>query len=73
MSAIEDTGALLHFLPPYSPDWNPAEEAFSKVKVMMKAMEMEVQTIEDINTIIYTAFSFITSEDCIGWIKDSSI
>ena len=40
---------------------------------MMKAMEMEIQTIEDIDTIIYAAFSFITHEDCIGWIEDSSI
>ena len=40
---------------------------------MMKAMEMEMQTIEDIDTIIYAAFSFITHEDCIGWIKDSGI
>lgn len=71
ISAIEDTGATLHFLPPYSPDWNPAEGAFSKVKAMMKAMEIEMQTIEDI--IIYAAFSFVTSEDCIGWIKDSGI
>lgn len=73
ISAIQDTGAILHFLPPYSPDWNPAEEAFSKVKTLMKAMEMEMQTIEDIDTIIYAAFSFVTSEDCIGWIKDSGI
>ena len=73
ISAIQDTGAILHFLPPYSPDWNPAEGAFSKVKTMMKAMEMEMQTIEDIDTIIYAAFSFITHEDCIGWIKDSGI
>ena len=27
---IEDTGALVHFLPPYSPDLNPTEEAFSE-------------------------------------------
>ena len=60
ISAIQDTGAILHFLPPYSPDWNSAEGAFSKVKTMMKAMEMEMQTIEDIDTIIYAAFSFIT-------------
>jgi len=73
LSAIEDTGALSYFLPPYSPDWNPAKEAFSKVKAMIKAMEMEMQTTEDIDTIIYAAFSFITAEDCIGWIKDSTI
>jgi len=29
---IEEHGAMLHFLPPYSPDLDPIEEAFSKVK-----------------------------------------
>ena len=53
ISAIQDTRAILHFLPPYSPDWNPAEGAFSKVKTMMKVMEMEMHAIEDIDTIIY--------------------
>ena len=30
---VNQTGALLHFLPPYSPDLNPIEECFAKVKV----------------------------------------
>ena len=30
--AIQSTGALVHFLPPYSPDFNPIEATFSKVK-----------------------------------------
>ena len=34
---IESTGALVQFLPPYSPDLNPIEEAFSKVKSALKA------------------------------------
>ena len=29
---VHQLGALVHFLPPYSPDYNPIEEAFSKVK-----------------------------------------
>jgi len=29
---IEEHGAMLHFLPPYFPDLDPIEEAFSKVK-----------------------------------------
>ena len=33
--------ALVHFLPPYSPDYNPIEEAFSELKSSMKAMEEE--------------------------------
>ena len=30
---IHDTGALIHFLPPYSPDYNPIERMFSKLKL----------------------------------------
>lgn len=36
---IEDVGAMVHFLPPYSPDFNPIELAFSKVKTTMQALE----------------------------------
>ena len=35
--AIEDTGAELRFLPPYSPDFNPIEMAFSKLKALLRA------------------------------------
>jgi len=52
VDAIEDTGAILHFLPPYSPGYNPIENAFSKIKVVMKSMELEMQVLEDIDTII---------------------
>ncbi len=31
---IEAAGATLRFLPPYSPDFNPIEKAFSKLKAM---------------------------------------
>ena len=32
VDTFEQLGVLIHFLPPYSPDFNPIEEAFSKVK-----------------------------------------
>ena len=35
--AIEATGAKLHYLPPYSPDFNPIENAFSKLKALLRA------------------------------------
>ena len=54
-STIRETGAILHFAP-YSPDYNPVEEAFSKVKIVMKCMEVEMQALDDIDTIIYAAF-----------------
>jgi len=34
--AIEKTGARLRFLPPYSPDFNPIEMAFSKLKALLR-------------------------------------
>ena len=37
LKAIQDVGALIHFLPPYSPDFAPIEETFSKVKQAMKS------------------------------------
>ena len=72
-STIRETGAILHFLPPYSPDYNPIEEAFSKVKIVMKSMEVEMQALDDIDTIIYAAFSSISPDDCKAWIKQSGI
>ena len=35
--AIEAAGATLLFLPPYSPDFNPIENAFAKLKAMLRA------------------------------------
>ena len=39
VTTIQRTGALLRFLPPYSPDYNPIEELFAKVKAFLKASE----------------------------------
>lgn len=35
--AIEKAGATLSFLPPYSPDFNPIENAFAKLKALLRA------------------------------------
>ena len=43
---IHEMGALVHFLPPYSPDYAPVEEAFSKVKSELTAMESEAQVLD---------------------------
>ena len=36
---IEEVSAIVHFLPPYSPDFMPIELAFSKVKALMRNNE----------------------------------
>ena len=43
---IQEVGALVHFLPPYSPDYNPIEEAFSKVKSILRSMDMEADVLD---------------------------
>ena len=65
---IESTGALAVFLPPYSPDLNPIEEAFSKLKSTLKANE-ELLDILDIESLVLHACTSITADDCKNWIS----
>jgi len=45
-AAIEAAGASLRYLPPYSPDFNPIENAFAKLKAMLrKAAERTLDTL----------------------------
>ena len=73
VKSIEDIGSLILFLPPYSPDFNPIEEAFSKVKSSLKSYENTMQHINDIETLLLMSFAEITPEDCIGWINHPKI
>ena len=43
-AAIERTGATLLFLPPYSPDLNPIEQVFAKIKALLR--KAEARTLE---------------------------
>lgn len=64
-----DAGILVLWLPPYSPDFNPAENAFSKVKYYLKEHDEVMQVVSDPIPIIQAAFDSITPEDCTGWIR----
>ena len=66
--SITDIGALVHFLPPYSPDLAPIEETFSKVKLTLKSMESRMMHITDIETLVLPSFTEVSAEDCKGWI-----
>jgi transposase len=63
--AIEQRGAQLWYLPPYSPDLNPIEEAFSKVETFLRAAEP--RTLDDHSTAIWAALRTITPQDAAGW------
>ena len=71
---IQQVGAIVIFLPPYSPDYNPIEELFSKVKKVIKWYENDLYNNEmDLQAIIQAAFCHVTPEDCCGWIASSGI
>jgi transposase len=56
--AIEAAGASLLYLPPYSPDFNPIENAFAKLKALLrKAAERSVGALWDRIGILLDAFS----------------
>ncbi len=67
---ISSVGALLIYLPPYSPDLNPIEEAFSSVKAYLKAHEHIIHDADDVQSIVHAAFEDISEEDCEGWFSD---
>ena len=65
---FHDAGILL-FLPPYSPDINPIEHTFSKVKNYLRRHDELVQIVDDITPLVRTTFDTITEDDCRGWIQ----
>ena len=69
--ALEDAGILVIYLPPYSPDLNPIEEAFSYIKYYLKDHDEVLQVVTQPTAIIQAAFNSITVQQCKGWIKDS--
>ena len=68
---VHEVGALIHFLPPYSPDYIPVEEAFSKVKANLRAMNSA--SFEDPENLVMAAFSTTTVENCQQWIGHAGI
>ena len=66
---IHSSGALIHFLPPYSPDLMPLEEVFSKVKYFIQANEHIFLTTSSPRLLIAMAFASVTHSDCISYIR----
>ena len=66
--AIKRVGARLLFLPPYSPDFNPIEQAFSKVKHWMRCAQK--RTIEDACDYIGALVSTITPSECRNYFEN---
>ena len=62
-------GAKLLYLPPYSPDLNPAEGVFSQIKSIMKQNHKLFQTCSAPRAMIAFIFGMVDTQDCIGHIS----
>ncbi|MGH0289177.1 IS630-like element ISRm10-1 family transposase, partial [Sinorhizobium meliloti] len=65
--AIERAGAKLMFLPPYSPDFNPIENAFSKLKAMLRGRaERKIDALWDAVGALIPRF---TPDECANYFR----
>jgi transposase len=63
--AIEAAGARLLYLPPYSPDFNPIENMWSKIKQILRSLAPRTQA--ELLAAAKLAFNAITQADCLGF------
>jgi transposase len=62
---VETRGAELLFLPAYSPDFNPIEEAFAKLKALLR--KEKARTKEALEGAIGRALQVVSGRDARGW------
>ncbi len=65
--AIEAAGADLLYLPPYSPDYSPIENCWSKLKANLR--KTKARTRETLDDALKQAIESITAADAKGWFK----
>ena len=64
---LDSSGIQYIYLPPYSPDLNPIEKLWSKVKALLR--KFKARTLEELPDAIQNAFRAVTAADCSGWFK----
>ena len=67
--SIQAAGARLWFLPPYSPDLNPIEQAFAKIKHWMR--DAQKRSVEDTWRHLGYLITTIGSEECTHYFKNA--
>ena len=66
-AAIEAAGAHLRFLPPYSPDFNPIELAFAKLKAFLRAARP--RSFDQVTALVAAALALYTPTECRNYIR----
>ena len=65
--AIEQAGASIRFLPPYSPDFNPIELAFAKLKAFLRAARP--RNFEQVCGLMAPALGLFTPDECANYAR----
>jgi transposase len=65
LALIEQVGAEVRFLPAYSPDLNPIEMMWSKVKALLR--KTQARNPPDLLSAIASALSAVSPQDALGW------
>jgi transposase len=66
LGMLKEAGVIVRFLPAYSPDYNPIELMWSKVKSILR--KIEARTNEALLLAIGTALSEVTAKDATHWL-----
>ena len=64
---LDSSGVRYIYLPPYSPDLNPIEKLWSKVKAFLR--KFKARTLDALPNAIQNAFHSVTISDCSGWFR----
>jgi transposase len=67
--AIEAVGATRLFLPPYSPEFNPIEQAFAKLKALLR--KAAARTVDPLWAAIADAIELFTPAECLNFFRNS--
>jgi transposase len=70
IEAIEAKDAYVIYIPTYSPDLNPIENMWSKVKAYLR--KVKARTIDTLYSALKDALDSITTLDIIGWFKEAN-
>ena len=66
-ATIEGAGAALRYLPPYSPDFNPIEQSFAKLKGLLR--KTQARTLEALWSAIGSLMDQFSSSECERYIR----
>jgi transposase len=68
-AAIRAAGARLFFLPPYSPDLNPIEQVFAKLKTLLR--KAEARTVDTVSAAIGSLLESFSPDECQNYLRNA--